>query len=85
MGEDTDKSLGSAVPISIDRKLLAGEGLNAGDLSDFDDEGITADDANADFRTHNFHTGNIMVSVYCLLYTSPSPRDQRGSRMPSSA
>ena len=28
------------------------------------------------------------VSVYfngCLLYTSPSPRDQRGSRMPSSA
>ena len=22
---------------------------------------------------------------YCLLYTSPSPRDQRGSRMPSSA
>ena len=26
------------------------------------------------------------VSYYvCLLYTSPSPRDQRGSRMPSSA
>ena len=23
--------------------------------------------------------------LYCLLYTSPSPRDQRGSRMPSSA
>ena len=22
---------------------------------------------------------------FCLLYTSPSPRDQRGSRMPSSA
>ena len=30
---------------------------------------------------HNFpDTANI-----CLLYTSPSPRDQRGSRMPSSA
>ena len=28
-------------------------------------------------------TGSISVS--CLLYTSPSPRDQRGSRMPSSA
>ena len=27
---------------------------------------------------------NGMVSL-CLLYTSPSPRDQRGSRMPSSA
>ena len=25
------------------------------------------------------------VSHICLLYTSPSPRDQRGSRMPSSA
>ena len=24
-------------------------------------------------------------SLFCLLYTSPSPRDQRGSRMPSSA
>ena len=25
------------------------------------------------------------ISLACLLYTSPSPRDQRGSRMPSSA
>ena len=25
------------------------------------------------------------ILKYCLLYTSPSPRDQRGSRMPSSA
>ena len=25
------------------------------------------------------------ICTYCLLYTSPSPRDQRGSRMPSSA
>ena len=30
--------------------------------------------------------GVVMVtSGPCLLYTSPSPRDQRGSRMPSSA
>ena len=33
--------------------------------------------------------GGIIVGVAsgspCLLYTSPSPRDQRGSRMPSSA
>ena len=29
---------------------------------------------------------NVQVVLYdCLLYTSPSPRDQRGSRMPSSA
>ena len=25
------------------------------------------------------------LPMVCLLYTSPSPRDQRGSRMPSSA
>ena len=27
----------------------------------------------------------LTLAVACLLYTSPSPRDQRGSRMPSSA
>ena len=30
-----------------------------------------------------FMAGNQLCA--CLLYTSPSPRDQRGSRMPSSA
>ena len=30
------------------------------------------------------HVG-ILLPTCCLLYTSPSPRDQRGSRMPSSA
>ena len=28
---------------------------------------------------------DLVVVHRCLLYTSPSPRDQRGSRMPSSA
>ena len=28
---------------------------------------------------------NMFTALGCLLYTSPSPRDQRGSRMPSSA
>ena len=28
---------------------------------------------------------SLLPSGICLLYTSPSPRDQRGSRMPSSA
>ena len=27
----------------------------------------------------------VVNHIACLLYTSPSPRDQRGSRMPSSA
>ena len=36
--------------------------------------------ANPDVRQYN-----IDLAMDCLLYTSPSPRDQRGSRMPSSA
>ena len=31
------------------------------------------------------YRGERIVASTCLLYTSPSPRDQRGSRMPSSA
>ena len=30
-------------------------------------------------------SGHVVMPGICLLYTSPSPRDQRGSRMPSSA
>ena len=33
----------------------------------------------------NLYNMGITQSYICLLYTSPSPRDQRGSRMPSSA
>ena len=32
-----------------------------------------------------YFTREYIMYVVCLLYTSPSPRDQRGSRMPSSA
>ena len=31
------------------------------------------------------HSKSVRMGINCLLYTSPSPRDQRGSRMPSSA
>ena len=42
-------------------------------------EGFIENPAYADFR-------DAVTSILtCLLYTSPSPRDQRGSRMPSSA
>ena len=30
-------------------------------------------------------TKTLIEGIVCLLYTSPSPRDQSGSRMPSSA
>ena len=31
------------------------------------------------------HVGKVLLEYACLLYTSPSPRDKRQSRMPSSA
>ena len=35
---------------------------------------------------HNYNSGDrILVNKFCLLYTSPSPRDATLSRMPSSA
>ena len=37
----------------------------------------------ADNTATKAHNGQLLD--ICLLYTSPSPRDQRGSRMPSSA
>ena len=38
-------------------------------------------------KMYHHHTGYVgnLKSIACLLYTSPSPRDKRQSRMPSSA
>ena len=49
--------------------------LNASEISDLIKKEIEGFDFSAEARTEGT----------CLLYTSPSPRDQRGSRMPSSA
>ena len=43
---------------------------------------INAGGSGFDFIVPSDYMVGIMI---CLLYTSPSPRDQRGSRMPSSA
>ena len=45
--------------------------------------GNGGDDMSDDDSGENGVDGAQMID--CLLYTSPSPRDQRGSRMPSSA
>ena len=44
--------------------------------------GTTTDE---DYRNTIFEAYSTGHNRICLLYTSPSPRDQRGSRMPSSA
>ena len=46
--------------------------------------GLTAEDALDVFQAYEHQRTDENVEP-CLLYTSPSPRDQRGSRMPSSA
>ena len=47
---------------------------------------ITEEHLNAGGVVHGgLHATMLDTAMGCLLYTSPSPRDQRGSRMPSSA
>ena len=48
---------------------------------------IASADPNDDWRWHMFDTvkGSDYIGDHCLLYTSPSPRDDATSRMPSSA
>ena len=59
-------------------------------LTHFDDQGsarmVSVSDKAATHRVAVV-SGQVVMkqSTACLLYTSPSPRDQRGSRMPSSA
>ena len=48
-----------------------------------DAEGIRAAAASYDARIIRDQWG--VPHIFCLLYTSPSPRDKRQSRMPSSA
>ena len=49
-----------------------------------DKEGnVDFDDLKKKAEQHSENLGALMVT--CLLYTSPSPRDKRQSRMPSSA
>ena len=43
------------------------------------------DDQNLNIVVNSEFIKNSIEKKVCLLYTSPSPRDQRGSRMPSSA
>ena len=47
---------------------------------------LAGDKVTVEMTPYDLSKGRITYRFkYCLLYTSPSPRDQRGSRMPSSA
>ena len=66
MSNESSESAAVVLPIAVEQKFLDGEGLTAGDPTEFDDEGVSReeDEAPAPFGVHNFHTGKIMVSVY---------------------
>ena len=49
------------------------------------EENITVSDKLTDLKRELKKVNESLWDIDCLLYTSPSPRDQRGSRMPSSA
>ena len=46
---------------------------------------LSSDGTIVDLQKDGTTVGTIGVANTCLLYTSPSPRDKRQSRMPSSA
>ena len=66
-------------PLDVIRRHSKHLSLLLNDLLDV--SRITHDKIKLDLRAIDI----VALSSHCLLYTSPSPRDQRGSRMPSSA
>ena len=51
----------------------------------FDNVAVSGDATLASDGSLTISAGAVEFSMFCLLYTSPSPRDKRQSRMPSSA
>ena len=70
----------------VDEVVTNYEALSNNDHEDLQDNAYNVSKAYLDFKKkaeeEAAEQGN---DIPCLLYTSPSPRDQRGSRMPSSA
>ena len=56
-----------------------------GQVHMIDKDFVAVELANDNAKRNGITNAKAYLSDACLLYTSPSPRDQRGSRMPSSA
>ena len=70
---------GCAASVSLTLLVIADQGFDASFVST-----ATAQDASKNERETR-KTPALRNNIYCLLYTSPSPRDTMSSRMPSSA
>ena len=70
------------MPVDLEKKILAGQNIVIPVYGD-----ATNRLANGQIQQDVLSAYQSILTQYntCLLYTSPSPRDQRGSRMPSSA
>ena len=65
--------------------VIAGAGSNETRVSIKYAQHAKAMGADAALVVTPYYNKPSQEGIFCLLYTSPSPRDQRGSRMPSSA
>ena len=81
IGDDaTNEDILAAYSPEIER-LKQAHGFVTADVINVSPATPGLDEMLAKFDKEHLHTEDEV----CLLYTSPSPRDQRGSRMPSSA
>ena len=77
---ESEDNYAAGHPSPAAAKILAEKGINPADVKGTGRDGrITKADAEKAQKLAP------KADKPCLLYTSPSPRDQRGSRMPSSA
>ena len=70
------------------KKIAGGGDQNVFLYNSADAVGTIAGSGYFNNATNQLHQNDIIITVGstgCLLYTSPSPRDKRQSRMPSSA
>ena len=74
LNELSDNPGATKARLRVGRGVGSGKGKTAG-------RGVTGQKSRSGVAIKGFEGGQMP----CLLYTSPSPRDQRGSRMPSSA
>ena len=83
-----DEELGGTTPLEVIIKFPKKEKVKkSGEDDEFDDWG-DEEDTNDEKYWFTKDKIDLITSVhnyFCLLYTSPSPRDRTRSRMPSSA